>query len=240
MKSRNELKWKTLASEELKFTGYGSVNVTYSLSPGRKKILSFFQNTYGRKTEKRFVSFEADEDTIQKLLQFLHGKVQNEFEVKDKWVSNWLYDYSNNLKKMAVSSLITNILGEEGSRLIHNEYTDNEVLVVKTFEKMHSLFGFETIVNIGTKFPDAICVKDGKETRCEFEYRSSNFKYHGHDSKKCDYIICWIHDWTDCPLKVIPIYSLLLDMVDVSFSLNGMPIDDIVQNLIRNLQEETK
>jgi hypothetical protein len=33
----------------------------------------------------------------------------------------------------------------------------------------------------------------------EFEYESKNFEDHRHDPKKCDVIVCWIHNWTECP-----------------------------------------
>lgn len=33
----------------------------------------------------------------------------------------------------------------------------------------------------------------------EFEYESRNFVDHGHDPQKCDVIICWIHNWPECP-----------------------------------------
>jgi hypothetical protein len=26
---------------------------------------------------------------------------------------------------------------------------------------------------------------------------------HGHDPKKCDVIVCWVHNWPECPLEVI-------------------------------------
>lgn len=50
----------------------------------------------------------------------------------------------------------------------------------------------------------------------EFEFRSSNFKAHGHSIKDCDVIICWEHDWADCPLEVIELRSAILDMKNVS------------------------
>ena len=39
----------------------------------------------------------------------------------------------------------------------------------------------------------------------EFEYESRNFCRHGHPAKGCDLIVCWIHNWPDCPknLEVI-------------------------------------
>lgn len=42
-----------------------------------------------------------------------------------------------------------------------------------------------------------------KSVRIEFEFRSYSFKLHNHDPNACDLIVCWIHDWQDCPLEVI-------------------------------------
>lgn len=36
----------------------------------------------------------------------------------------------------------------------------------------------------------------------EFEYRSSNFKIHKHDPSMVDYLVCWEHDWADCPENI--------------------------------------
>ena len=37
----------------------------------------------------------------------------------------------------------------------------------------------------------------------EFEYESRNFMKHMHDVKGCDLIVCWEHNWPDCPIEVI-------------------------------------
>jgi len=42
-----------------------------------------------------------------------------------------------------------------------------------------------------------------ERVRIEFEHRSSNFRDHGHDAKNCDVIVCWDHNWAECPLEVI-------------------------------------
>jgi len=36
----------------------------------------------------------------------------------------------------------------------------------------------------------------------EFEYASKNFAEHGHDPKNCDVIVCWKHNWEDCPSNI--------------------------------------
>jgi len=39
----------------------------------------------------------------------------------------------------------------------------------------------------------------------EFEYESHNFRRHGHRPDGCNMIVCWIHNWPECPksLEVI-------------------------------------
>ncbi len=33
----------------------------------------------------------------------------------------------------------------------------------------------------------------------EFEFKSSEFVRHGHGPYACNYLVCWQHDWKDCP-----------------------------------------
>ena len=36
----------------------------------------------------------------------------------------------------------------------------------------------------------------------EFEFESRNFRDHGHPLAGCDVIVCWHHNWTDCPAHI--------------------------------------
>jgi hypothetical protein len=45
--------------------------------------------------------------------------------------------------------------------------------------------------------------------RIEFEYLSSHFKEHGHSTSICDVIVCWRHNWPDCPLEVIELETII-------------------------------
>lgn len=38
-----------------------------------------------------------------------------------------------------------------------------------------------------------------QRVRIEFEYESRNFRDHGHQPAGCDMIVCWRHNWPDCP-----------------------------------------
>jgi len=55
--------------------------------------------------------------------------------------------------------------------------------------------------------PDAIVRrftgKGWERLRVEFEYRSSQARQRTQDPDYCDMIVCWEHDWADCPLEVI-------------------------------------
>lgn len=104
------------------------------------------------------------------------------------------------------------------AELVPNDQTkeidEDELLVVFLFGMVSQQLGF-SIESIRTGFPDC----EGKKridkqgrlqsVKIEFEYKSSNFKEHGHNENECDIIICWIHDWKDCPLEVIELKSAI-------------------------------
>ena len=85
----------------------------------------------------------------------------------------------------------------------------NETGVVLLFGAMAAKLGF-MVESVRTSFPDCQAKRrigpDAWLTlRIEFEYESRNFRDHGHPHEGCDMIVCWVHNWTDCParLKVV-------------------------------------
>lgn len=48
-----------------------------------------------------------------------------------------------------------------------------------------------------------------QRVRIEFEYRSSNFRDHGHEPTGCDVVVCWEHDWVDCPIEVVELRRVI-------------------------------
>ena len=80
--------------------------------------------------------------------------------------------------------------------------------VIFLFGKLHERMGIR-IKAIRKGFPDAtgeVWIKGRLYPRTiEFEFRSSDFKRHGHDPQKCDIIVCWEHDWDDCPKNLFVI-----------------------------------
>jgi len=66
----------------------------------------------------------------------------------------------------------------------------------------HKELGFPYIIKVQSTFPDMIALdEDGNYCRIEFEYKASNFIQHGHDNNECDYIICWVDDIGNHPIK---------------------------------------
>jgi hypothetical protein len=50
--------------------------------------------------------------------------------------------------------------------------------------------------------------------RIEFEFKSRNFRDHGHSPQGCDIIVCWRHNWPECPphLEVVRMSRPLLEL----------------------------
>jgi hypothetical protein len=83
----------------------------------------------------------------------------------------------------------------------------NEQGVVLLFGMMAPELGF-IIDSVQTAFPDCEAkrqIEPGKwqRVRIEFEFQSQGFVTHGHPVNGCDLIVCWEHNWHDCPLEVI-------------------------------------
>jgi hypothetical protein len=91
----------------------------------------------------------------------------------------------------------------------------NEQGVVYLFGVLSKSLGF-TVEAIRSDFPDCEAKREipGKKGRwekvsIEFEYMSSNFLQHNHDQSQCDIIVCWIHDWKECPIEVISLKNIM-------------------------------
>ena len=91
----------------------------------------------------------------------------------------------------------------------------NEMGVLVLFSMMAQQLGF-VIESVQSWFPDCeakIEVEPGRwqHFRIEFEYESRAFKEHGHDPSQCDLIVCWRHNWKDCPpgLQVLELSKLV-------------------------------
>ncbi len=84
---------------------------------------------------------------------------------------------------------------------------------------LFGMVGYELgmiVESVQSAYPDCEakrCVDPRKDqwqrVGIEFEYRSSNFREHGHDPAGCHLIVCWEDDWPDCPLEVLDLRSVI-------------------------------
>jgi hypothetical protein len=85
------------------------------------------------------------------------------------------------------------------------------------------------IEEIRPEAPDAIVRrftgKGWERVRVEFEYRSSEFRQRGEDSDRCDMIVCWEHDWADCPVEVVELRDRIRELENHPIRRPDEPVD---------------
>lgn len=94
----------------------------------------------------------------------------------------------------------------------------NEGGVMFAFGAVAKRLGF-AVRQIRRAFPDCEAVREiargqWQPVWIEFEFESRNFLLHGHDPKKCDVIVCWVHNWPECPkhIEVIELKKAIREM----------------------------
>lgn len=96
----------------------------------------------------------------------------------------------------------------------------NEQGVVFLFGMVALDLGY-IVEGVGTGFPDCDAKRSVSRTgdvwervRIEFEFRSRNFLDHGHRAEDCDVLVCWEHNWSDCPIEVLELRSAIAALGD--------------------------
>jgi len=90
----------------------------------------------------------------------------------------------------------------------------NESGVLFVFGTVAHQLGF-AVTHIQTEFPDGEAMREvaprrWQRVRIEFEYESRNFLAHMHPTTGCDLIVCWHHNWPECPLEVVELQKVLM------------------------------
>jgi hypothetical protein len=91
----------------------------------------------------------------------------------------------------------------------------NEQGVVLLFGMLAKELGY-VIEAVQTEFPDCEAMRQVAPERwqrvhIEFEFESRNFRDHGHPASGCDVIVCWRHNWHECPenIEVVELSSVI-------------------------------
>lgn len=114
-------------------------------------------------------------------------------------------------KKLAKGRIYGNHINFRGLR--HEPVNENGVIFL--FGMVAGDIGY-SVESVQAGFPDCEAkrqVARGKWERVqiEFEYESRNFRDHGHPLEGCDIIVCWRHNWPDCPpnMEVVELSSVI-------------------------------
>lgn len=112
------------------------------------------------------------------------------------------------MKDSGAKSIVGDLINFRG--LVYSPINENGVIFIfgKVIEDLNMY-----IEEIKPGFPDCIgrrfTGKGWERVSIEFEYRSSHFKDHGHNPNECDMIVCWEHDWPDCPLEAVELREVI-------------------------------
>jgi hypothetical protein len=91
----------------------------------------------------------------------------------------------------------------------------NEQGVVFLFGMVARELGY-MVEAVQTGFPDCEAKRQlggnkWQRIRIEFEFESRNFRDHGHPEDGCDVIVCWRHNWPECPphIEVLELKNII-------------------------------
>lgn len=114
-------------------------------------------------------------------------------------------------EKLQASPTYGNPIDFRGLR--HEPINENGVIFL--FGMVAKELGYH-VEAVQAGFPDCEAkrqIAPGKwqRARIEFEYESRNFKEHGHSADKCDVLVCWRHNWPECPksIEVVPLKRVI-------------------------------
>jgi hypothetical protein len=98
----------------------------------------------------------------------------------------------------------------------------NEQGVVLLFGMLAKELGY-MVDAVQTGFPDCeakrqIAPGRWQRVRIEFEFESRNFRDHGHPASGCDAIVCWRHNWDECPenIEVVELSSVIKSLAQAA------------------------
>jgi hypothetical protein len=89
----------------------------------------------------------------------------------------------------------------------------NEAGVLYLFGTMSERLGFLVLL-VQKEFSDCEAMRMVGDNRLqrvkiELEYQSLNFLKHMHDLTGADMIVCWEHNWPECPLEVLELKTAI-------------------------------
>jgi len=96
----------------------------------------------------------------------------------------------------------------------------SEAGVIYVFGMLAHRLGF-VVLRIQPEFPDCEALREIQPgrwqwVRIEFEFESRNFLKHEHEKDGCDLIVCWSHNWPECPLEVVELRKEIARIAEIA------------------------
>lgn len=95
--------------------------------------------------------------------------------------------------------------------MIHAPINENGVILL--FGMVAARLGY-AVGRVKAEFPDCdgfreLAPNKWQPLRIEFEYESRNYLIHKHPLLGCDLIVCWKHNWPECPIEVLELEKVV-------------------------------
>lgn len=176
-----------------------------------------FEHRFGpwSRIPDRFRVFAANKPEWNDILALLPVQASNTTAknqpVADVTINSGAHQSAKKNSKLRDRPIYGNHIDFRGLR--HEPVNENGVIFL--FGIVARELGY-SVEAVQAGFPDCEAkrqVDAGKwqRVRIEFEYESRNFRDHGHPPDLCDIIVCWRHNWQECPdhIEVIELSKVI-------------------------------
>jgi hypothetical protein len=169
------------------------------------------------KTERGLVNRVSEYTAPKAIQQYSKGSTSiNNSDKENREDQPFVSEQSSNLGILPIDS--SNIYGDFVNFRGLQHAPVNEQGVVFLFGMICRELGYVVEI-VRSGFPDCEAkrkVRDSparwQRVRIEFEYESRSFRSHGHDPNLCDVIVCWVHNWPDCPIEVLELRNAMANL----------------------------
>lgn len=156
----------------------------------------------------RFRAFAADKIEWNDVLTLLPAQISNAIgkeannTISERSINSRVLPSVKKHSKLDDRPIYGNHIDFRGLR--HEPVNENGVIFL--FGIVARELGY-SVEAVQAGFPDCEAkrqVEAGKwqRVRIEFEFESRNFRDHGHPPNLCDVIVCWRHNWQECPDRI--------------------------------------
>jgi hypothetical protein len=158
----------------------------------------------------KFREFAKDKGEWNDVLALLPVKTPDIRQTKAKPT---VFEAQTKAESTSAPSYVTQRHSKLDDRPIYGNHIDfrgfrhepvNENGVIFLFGIVARELGY-SVEAVQAGFPDCEAKRQiaaGKWQRVRIEFESRNFRDHGHSADRCDVIVCWRHNWPDCPSHI--------------------------------------